>query len=53
MTVYQRNEKLKKIVVVLVTGLTAAIALNYFLIPANVFSARDEWDRPDHCLAII
>ena len=39
MTVYQRNEKLKKIVVVLVTGLTAAIALNYFLIPANVFSA--------------
>ncbi|MBO0460456.1 MULTISPECIES: YitT family protein [Enterococcus] len=39
MTVYQRNENLKKIVVILMTGLTAAVALNYFLIPANVFSA--------------
>ncbi|MEY8444766.1 YitT family protein [Enterococcus ratti] len=39
MTVYQRNESLKKIAVILITGLTAAIALNYFLIPANVFSA--------------
>lgn len=39
MTVYQRNENLKKIVVILMTGLSAAVALNYFLIPANVFSA--------------
>ncbi|MGM9902525.1 MAG: YitT family protein [Enterococcus sp.] len=39
MTVYQRNENLKKIVVILLTGLSAAVALNYFLIPANVFSA--------------
>lgn len=39
MTAYHKNERLKKIVVILITGLTAAVALNYFLIPANVFSA--------------
>ncbi|XUB29217.1 YitT family protein [Enterococcus sp. DIV0176] len=39
MTVYQKNEMLKKLVVILITGVTAAVALNYFLIPANVFSA--------------
>lgn len=36
---YQKNEIVKKIGVILLTGLTAAIGLNYFLIPAHVFSA--------------
>ncbi len=31
MTAYHKNERLKKIVVILITGLTAAVALNYFL----------------------
>ncbi|MGG5358364.1 YitT family protein [Enterococcus sp. DIV0213j] len=39
MTAYQKNEVLKKIAVIFLTGITAAVALNYFLIPANVFSA--------------
>lgn len=36
---HQRNEIIKKIGVVLLSGLSAAIALNYFLIPAKVLSA--------------
>ncbi|KAF1296909.1 hypothetical protein BAU15_14500 [Enterococcus sp. JM4C] len=36
---YQKNEIIKKICVILLTGITAAIGLNYFLIPAHVFSA--------------
>ena len=39
MTAYHKNERLKKIVVILITGLTAAVALNYFLIPSNVYSS--------------
>lgn len=35
----EQTERLKKIGAVLITGITSAIALNYFLIPANVFSA--------------
>ncbi|MBP2099298.1 YitT family protein [Enterococcus rivorum] len=35
----KNSEKIKKILVILVTGITAAIALNFFLIPAKVFSA--------------
>lgn len=36
---YKKNETLKKIIIVILTGFTSAIALNMFLIPANVFSA--------------
>lgn len=36
---YTQNEQVKRIVVILITGLTAAVGLNYFLIPAKVFSA--------------
>lgn len=35
----KNNEKIKKILVILITGMTAAIGLNFFLIPAKVFSA--------------
>lgn len=36
---YTSKDLAKKIVVILFTGLTGAVGLNYFLIPANVFSA--------------
>ncbi|MGM0124325.1 YitT family protein [Enterococcus sp. AZ194] len=36
---YQEHQILTKIGVILLTGITAAIGLNYFLIPAHVFSA--------------
>ncbi|MGX7351585.1 YitT family protein [Enterococcus canis] len=36
---YQKNEFLKRVLVMLFTGITAAIGLNFFLIPAKVFSA--------------
>ncbi|MFV0561238.1 MAG: YitT family protein [Enterococcus sp.] len=36
---YQRNDTVKRLIVVLLTGVTGAIGLNYFLIPANVLSA--------------
>lgn len=36
---YTSKDLAKKIIVILFTGLTGAIGLNYFLIPANVFSA--------------
>jgi uncharacterized membrane-anchored protein YitT (DUF2179 family) len=36
---HQQSERLKKIGVILLSGLTAAIALNFFLIPAKVLSA--------------
>lgn len=38
-TKHQQSERLKKIGVILLSGLTAAIALNFFLIPAKVLSA--------------
>ena len=36
---YQRNESIKKIAVMAITALTSAVGLNFFLIPAKVFSA--------------
>lgn len=36
---YTSKDLAKKIVIILFTGLTGAVGLNYFLIPANVFSA--------------
>lgn len=36
---YQTNEEIKKIVVIFITGILAAVSLNFFLIPAKVFSA--------------
>ncbi|MDT2673553.1 YitT family protein [Enterococcus dongliensis] len=36
---YTSKDLAKKIFVILFTGLTGAVGLNYFLIPANVFSA--------------
>ena len=36
---YTSKDLTKKILVILFTGLTGAVGLNYFLIPANVFSA--------------
>lgn len=36
---YTSKDLAKKIIVILFTGLTGAVGLNYFLIPANVFSA--------------
>lgn len=36
---YTSKDLAKKILVILFTGLTGAVGLNYFLIPANVFSA--------------
>lgn len=36
---YTTNDLTKKVVVILLTGLSGAVGLNYFLIPANVFSA--------------
>lgn len=36
---YTSKDLAKKIVVIFFTGLTGAVGLNYFLIPANVFSA--------------
>ena len=36
---YTTKDMAKKIIVILFTGLTGAVGLNYFLIPANVFSA--------------
>ncbi len=38
-SVYQQNEMIKKMIVVVLSGVTLAVALNLFLIPANVFSA--------------
>jgi uncharacterized membrane-anchored protein YitT (DUF2179 family) len=39
LTKHEQSERLKKIGVILLSGITAAIALNFFLIPANVLSA--------------
>ncbi|MFC0233121.1 YitT family protein [Vagococcus entomophilus] len=39
MEAYRKSEKLKKALVILMTGITSAIALNMFLTPAKVFSA--------------
>ncbi len=36
---YTKNDIVKKIVVIILTGVTGAVGLNFFLIPANVFSA--------------
>ncbi|MFW8052138.1 YitT family protein [Vagococcus fluvialis] len=36
---YQQNELIKKSIIVIFAGLVIAVALNLFLIPANVFSA--------------
>lgn len=36
---YKQSEKIKRMLVILITGITAAIGLNFFLIPAKVFSA--------------
>ncbi len=36
---YQKNEMIKKSVIVIFAGVLIAVALNLFLIPANVFSA--------------
>lgn len=36
---YTSKDLAKKILIILFTGLTGAVGLNYFLIPANVFSA--------------
>lgn len=36
---YQQNELIKKIAIVIFAGVILAVALNLFLIPANVFSA--------------
>ncbi|MDT2814799.1 YitT family protein [Vagococcus carniphilus] len=38
-SVYEQNEMIKKIVIVIFSGVIMGIALNMFLIPANVFSA--------------
>lgn len=38
-SVYQQNEMIKKVIVILFSGVILAVALNFFLIPANVFSA--------------
>jgi len=38
-TTYQPNDMLKRIMVALIAGLLAAVALNFFLIPAKVFQA--------------
>ncbi|HCM88737.1 MULTISPECIES: YitT family protein [Vagococcus] len=37
--VYQKNEMIKKSIIVIFAGVVIAVALNLFLIPANVFSA--------------
>lgn len=36
---YQRNEKINRVIIILVTGVLGAISLNFFLTPAKVFSA--------------
>lgn len=36
---YNKKDIVKKILVILLTGVTGAVGLNFFLIPANVFSA--------------
>lgn len=36
---YHKNEELKKVLVIFITGILAAIGLNFFLTPAKVFSA--------------
>lgn len=36
---YQKNEEIKKILVIFISGILAAISLNFFLTPAKVFSA--------------
>ncbi|MBO0471998.1 YitT family protein [Enterococcus sp. DIV0242_7C1] len=36
---YKQNELLKKFAVIFITGILAAVGLNFFLIPARVFSA--------------
>ncbi|MGX7023668.1 YitT family protein [Vagococcus hydrophili] len=36
---YQKNEMIKKSIIVVFAGIVLAVALNLFLIPANVFSA--------------
>lgn len=36
---YNKKDLIKKIFVILLTGVTGAVGLNFFLIPANVFSA--------------
>ncbi|MFW7433385.1 YitT family protein [Vagococcus carniphilus] len=38
-SVYEQNEMIKKIIIVIFSGVIMGIALNMFLIPANVFSA--------------
>lgn len=38
-SVYEQNEMIKKIVIVIFSGIIMGVALNLFLIPANVFSA--------------
>lgn len=38
-TSYQQNQLIKRVLVILLSGLAGAVSLNYFLIPAHVLSA--------------